>query len=263
MKTVTLEFIDSIAILTLNRPEVLNSMVDQLAIDAREALAEVRTMSNIRALVLTGAGRAFCAGAELNDTLLNGSAEQPARAYLDDNMRLLTNPWIQDLHDFPIPVIAAVNGVAAGAGVGLALAADITVAAQSASFILNFSSKLGLIPDVGVTWHLSRRIGLARATALALLGNKLTAEKAVEWGLIWECVADDQLHHHAITLAQTLANAPRHAALELRQALHYAQSNTLPQQLDYERQRQCVLVETAAFREGVNAFKEKRKPNFD
>lgn len=262
-KTVSLEFIDEIAVLKLNRPTMLNSMIEQLAIDAREALAEVRANTSIRALVFTGEGRGFCAGAELNDALINGDGTHSAGTLLDQTMRLHTNPWIQDLHHLPIPVVVAVNGVAAGAGVGLALAGDITIAAKSASFVLSFSSKLGLIPDVGITWHLPRRLGPARATALALLGNKLTAEQAADWGLIWQCVDDDKLMDSALSLAKTLASAPRHAALELRQALQHAQFATLDEQLDYERERQCVMIEKLAFREGVSAFKEKRAPNFD
>lgn len=260
--TVTLKFEGPVAIVRLNRPEVLNSMTDALARDARAALAEIRSRPDIRALIVTGVGRAFCAGAELNEDLLNGDGTRSAGAFLNETMLSQTNPWIKDLHDLPLPVVAAVNGVAAGAGVGLALAADITIAARSASFILSFCPKLGLIPDVGITWHLPRRIGRARATALALLGNKLGAEQAAEWGLIWQCVDDDQLAAAAMNLAMTLAASPPHIAAELRAALKHAETNTLNAQLDYERERQCVLVETAAFREGVNAFHEKRKPKF-
>lgn len=260
--TVTLEFEGPVAIVKLNRPEVLNSMTDALSRDARAALAEVRSRTGVRALIFTSAGRAFCAGAELNEDLLNGDGTRSAGAVLNETMLSQTNPWIKDLHEFPVPVVTAVNGVAAGAGVGLALAADITIAARSASFILSFCPKLGLIPDVGTTWHLPRRIGRARAIALALLGNKLGAEQAAEWGLIWKCVDDDQLASTAMNLAMTLAATPPHITSELRAALKQAETNTLDAQLDYERERQCVLVETAAFREGVNAFREKRIPKF-
>lgn len=262
MKTVLLDIHENVAILKLNRPQVLNSMIEQLAIDAIEVLDQVRNNPAIRALIVTGEGRAFCAGAELNDELVDGNAQYSAGQLLNKTMQQFTNPWIQQLHELPIPVVAAVNGVAVGAGVGLALAADITIAAESAAFILSFSSKLGLVPDVGTTWHLARRIGYARAAAVALLGDKLTAQQAADWGLIWQCVADDQLHITAMTVAQRLASAPRHAALELRQALHHAQQATFVKQLDYERERQCELVEHADFREGVNAFKERRAAVF-
>ncbi|WP_233884625.1 enoyl-CoA hydratase-related protein [Paraburkholderia flagellata] len=261
--TVDLEFDGAVAILRLNRPEVLNSMTSTLAKDARAAIAKVRNTPGARALVITGAGRAFCAGAELKQEFLAGGAAQSAGEQLDLTMREDFNPWIKDLDELPIPVVTAVNGVAAGAGVGLALAADITVAARSASFVLTFCPKLGLIPDVGTTWFLPRRIGLARATALSLLGHKLSAEKAAEWGLIWQCVDDVQLFESALQIARALARLPSGIAIELRQSLKRSQVNTLDAQLDYERQRQCVLIESAAFTEGVNAFREKRQPVFD
>ncbi|NMV38074.1 enoyl-CoA hydratase-related protein [Ralstonia insidiosa] len=261
--TVTLSFDGPIATLTLNRPDTLNSISEQLTIDAREALAEVRETKSVRALILTGAGRAFCAGAELNESLVNGDGAQSAGESLNATMRDQTNPLIVDLKTLPVPVVAAVNGAAAGAGVGFALAADITIAARSASFILTFGPKLGLVPDVGTTWHLPRRIGTARAMALSLLGNKLSAAQAEQWGLIWQCVDDDQLHATALQLARTLASSPSHIALELRQAIAQSASNTLEEQLDYERERQCVMVEKPTFREGVRAFREKRAPVFD
>lgn len=260
--TVNLEFDGAVAILKLNRPDVLNSTTPALARDARAAIAEVRDTPSARALLVTGAGRAFCAGAELNDELLNGDGTQSPGQYLDATMRDDFNPWITDLDTLPIPVVAAVNGVAAGAGVGLALAADITVAARSASFLLPFCPKLGLIPDIGSTWYLPRRVGPARATALALLGHKLSAEEAAQWGLIWQCVDDALLLESAMQIARALARLPSGIALELRQALRQAESNTLAAQLDYEREKQCVLIEGAAFREGVNAFREKRQPVF-
>lgn len=260
--TVNLEFDGAVAILTLNRPDVLNSMTATLAQDARAAIAEVRNSPATRALVITGAGRAFCAGAELKDEFLNGDGTLSAGEQLDISMREDFNPWITDLAELPIPVVAAVNGVAAGAGVGLALAADITLAARSASFFLSFCPKLGLIPDVGTTWFLPRRIGLARATALSLLGNKLGAEEAAQWGLVWQCVDDAQLFDTAMQIARSLARLPSGIALELRRALGQSQLNALGPQLDYERERQCVLIETTAFREGVNAFREKRQPQF-
>lgn len=262
MKTITVEMRDTIAIMKINRPEAFNSMNEQLSVDAREALANIRENTDIRAMILTGEGRSFCAGAELNDELSSGDEQSSAGSLLNVTMRDYTNPWISDLHTMPMPVIVAINGVAAGAGVGLALAGDISIAAKSAAFILTFSAKLGLIPDVGLTWQLSRRIGMARATAVALLGDKISAEQAVEWGLIWQSVDDDQLMEVAMSTANRLAKMPRHAALELRQALHHAQTTSLDAQLDYERDRQCVLVEKPEFKEGVAAFKEKRSPDF-
>lgn len=262
-KTVTLSFDGSIATLTLNRPETLNSITDRLTKDTRDALAEVRRTKTARALIFTGAGRGFCAGAELNESLATGDGTRTAGQSLNASMRDHTNALIVDLNELPIPIVAAVNGVAAGAGVGFALAADITVAARSASFILPFCPKLGLIPDLGTTWHFPRRIGVARATALSLLGNKLNADLAAQWGLIWQCVDDDQLSAAALQLAHSLASAPAHIALELRRAMAQSQANTLEEQLDYERERQCVMIEKPSFKEGVRAFREKRAPVFD
>ncbi|MFL8988597.1 enoyl-CoA hydratase-related protein [Pseudomonas sp. QLc11A] len=262
-KNVTLEIHERVAILTLNRPDVLNSLNETLARDAREALAQVRENSFLRALIVTGAGRAFCAGAELNDELADSDEHQSAGQRLNATMLDYFNPWIIDLDSLQIPVIAAINGVAAGAGVGLALAADITLAARSASFILSFAPKLGLVPDLGTTWRLPKRIGQARAMALSLLGNKLDAQTAADWGMIWQCVEDDELLNVAMKTAQALARSPAHAILEVRRALRLAETNNLKQQLDYERERQCQLVEKPTFKEGVNAFKEKRLPVFD
>lgn len=262
MKTITVEIHDTIAIVKINRPKAFNSMNEQMSIDARQALADIRQNNTIRAMILTGEGRSFCAGAELNDELSGGDAQHSAGSRLNATMRDHTNPWIHDLHNMPIPIVVAINGVAAGAGAGLALAGDISIAANSAAFVLTFSAKLGLIPDVGLTWQLSRRIGMARATAIALLGDKISAEQAVEWGLIWQSVDDDKLMEVAMSTANRLAKMPRHAALELRQALHHAQTMPLEAQLDYERKRQCVLIEKPEFKEGVAAFKEKRTPDF-
>ncbi|MCY1408785.1 1,2-epoxyphenylacetyl-CoA isomerase [compost metagenome] len=262
-KTVTLDIRENIAILTLNRPDVLNSLSLELAHDARAALAQVRANPTVRALVMTGAGRAFCAGAELNDDLAHGQAGKSASETLHDNMLHHFNPWISDLESLPIPVIAAVNGVAAGAGVGIALAADITLAARSASFLLSFAPKLGLVPDMGTSWQLPRRIGMARARGMALLGEKLDAETAATWGLIWQCVPDEDLLDRALAIAKRLASSPRHATHEVRQAFRLAGGNSLSEQLDYERERQCVMIGLPSFQEGVSAFQEKRRPVFD
>jgi 2-(1,2-epoxy-1,2-dihydrophenyl)acetyl-CoA isomerase len=262
-KVVTLSFTGPVATLTLNRPAILNSINERLIVEARDALCEVRRKKSARALILTGSGRSFCAGAELNEAIVNGNGVISAAETLNVTIRDHTNPLIVSLKELPIPVVAAVNGVAAGAGVGLALAADITIAARSASFVLTFAPKLGLIPDVGATWHLPRRIGIARTMGLSLLGGTLNAEQAAQWGMIWQSVDDDRLLDTARQLAQTLANAPSHIALELRRAIAHSLSSTLEEQLDYERERQCAMVERPSFREGVSAFQERRSPAFD
>lgn len=259
---VKLEIREPIAVLTLNRPEVLNSLNVETAQEARRALAAVRENSAIRALIVTGAGRAFCAGAELDDNFSGVNSESSVSDTLNENMQEHFNPWVRDIESLPIPVIAAVNGVAVGAGVGIALAADITIAAQSASFILSFAPKLGLIPDLGSSWQIPRRIGLARARGLALLGNKLTAEKALEWGLIWECVSDEQLFARAEAIALQLSHLPSHIPEGIRATLNSSTQSSLTEQLDYERIKQCEYVSLPSFSEGVQAFREKRRPNF-
>ncbi len=168
METITVEVRDTIAIVKLNRPNVLNSMTEQMSIDARQALADIRQNNIIRAMILTAEGRSFCAGAELNDELSGGDAQHSAGSRLNATMRDHTNPWIHDLHNMPIPVVVAINGVAAGAGVGLALAGDISIAANSAAFVLTFSAKLGLIPDVGLT-------GVPHAATVKSLSTTLTS----------------------------------------------------------------------------------------
>lgn len=261
--TVTLSFDGPLATLALNRPETLNSIGATLVQDARDALARVRANRSARALILTGTGRGFCAGAELNETIASGTdAHSPGQA-ASEAMRTGTNPLIMDLHTLPIPVVAAVNGVAAGAGVGLALAADLVVAARSASFILTFGPKLGLVPDLGTTWQLPRRIGLARAAGLALLGDRLGAEQAEQWGLIWQCVDDDRFAQTVQQVALALARGPSHVALEWRRAMDASLANPLDAQLDYERERQAVMIDKPSFREGVAAFRAKRAPVFD
>jgi 2-(1,2-epoxy-1,2-dihydrophenyl)acetyl-CoA isomerase len=172
------------------------------------------------------------------------------------------NPVIQTLHDMPFPTVAAVNGVCAGAGVSVALAADIVLAADEASFVLTFTPKLGLVPDLGATWKLPRLIGWARAQAVTLLGDRITAQQAHAWGMIWRHLPGAELQAEAMVLAQRLAQSPKGMGREVRHAFHEAQVNDLASQMDYERLRQRDLIDTPAFHEGLNAFQEKRAPNF-
>jgi 2-(1,2-epoxy-1,2-dihydrophenyl)acetyl-CoA isomerase len=173
------------------------------------------------------------------------------------------NPVIQTMHELPIPVIAAVNGVCAGAGVSIALAADIVLAAQSSAFVLSFAPKLGLVPDLGATWRLTRLIGWARAQAVTMLGDRISADDAASWGMIWRCIPDQRLLDDSMEVARRLAAGPAGICREVRFAYHAAQGNDLVTQMDYERLRQRVLLDTAAFAEGMRAFQEKRAPNFD
>lgn len=251
-----------IAILTLDNPDRLNPITGAQQAGLRTLLAEVAADRRLRALVLTGAGRAFCAGADLAGPTLGADDGRSIGQRAADAMHAVLNRVVTDLRDLPIPVVCAINGVAAGGGLGYALAGDIVIAARSASFYLPFMARLGIVPDVGSSWFYQRLLGTARATALTLLGEKLGAEQAAQWGLIWSCVDDDRLMPEAMAIARRLAALPAHAALETRRVFDAAASNTLPQQLHYEAERQRELLDRPEFAEGVRAFLEKRAPRF-
>jgi 2-(1,2-epoxy-1,2-dihydrophenyl)acetyl-CoA isomerase len=250
--------IDSgVARLTLNRPDKLNSFNTQMHGEVRQAL-ELLPGSGARVLVLTGAGRGFCAGQDLGDRAVAPGAE---RVDLGESIEKYYKPLILALHHLPMPVIAAVNGVAAGAGANIALACDLVIAARSASFIQAFA-KLGLIPDSGGTWTLPRLVGNARALGLTLLGNKLAAEQAAAWGMIWQCVADEELASTVDTLAQQLAVAPTRGLAKTKAAIRASWQHSLAEQLDIERDAQSELGRSSDYAEGVCAFGEKRSPRF-
>lgn len=247
-----------IARLTLNRPDKLNSFNVAMHEEVREALALVAADRSVRVLVLTGAGRGFCAGQDLSDRSVAPGAAAPD---LGESIEKYYGPLVLALRRLPIPVICAVNGVAAGAGANIPLACDIVLAARSASFVEAFC-KLGLIPDTGGTYFLPRLLGSARATALAMLGDKLSAEQAAAWGLIWKCVDDDQLATETDALARHLAQAPMLGLARTKQALQASGLNSLETQLDLERDFMRELGRSADYREGVAAFTEKRAPRF-
>ncbi len=246
-----------IARLTLNRPDRLNSFNDAMHAEVREALARVGT-EGARVLVVTGAGRGFCAGQDLGDR-----AVAPGAAPVDLGASIERNylPLVLALRNLPMPVLCAVNGVAAGAGANLALACDIVIAARSASFIQAFC-KIGLVPDSGGTYFLPRVAGSARAMGLALLGDRLGAEQAASWGLIWKCVDDGALATETEALATQLAAAPTRGLAAIKRALHAAETNSLEAQLALERDLQRELGYSEDYREGVAAFLAKRTPQF-
>ncbi len=246
-----------VATITLNRPDKLNSFTRKMHAELRSALDAVET-ANARALVLTGAGRGFCAGQDLADLDFAPGAETDLGALIDENF----NPLIRRLQALPLPVIAAVNGIAAGAGANLALACDIVLAARSSSFVQSFV-KIGLIPDSGGTALLPQRIGMARALGLAITGNKLSAEQAQQWGLIWDVVDDADLPGAASELAAHLAQQPTKAIAAIKRAMRASATNTLDQQLDLERDLQRELGASHDYAEGVAAFIEKRAPRFE
>ena len=247
-----------IARITLNRPDRLNSFTDAMHAEIRDALAQVKNDPSLRVLLLTGAGRGFCAGQDLSEREVPPGAEPvDIGATIERNYK----PLVLALHALPMPVVCAVNGVAAGAGANVALACDIVVAAKSAVFIQAFC-RIGLLPDAGGTFFLPRLVGSARAKGLALTGDKLPAEQAAEWGLIWRCVDDTELAAAVEALLQQLASAPTRALAATKEALHAAAGNTLRAQLDVERDLQQALGRSADFREGVAAFRAKRPPRF-
>jgi 2-(1,2-epoxy-1,2-dihydrophenyl)acetyl-CoA isomerase len=246
-----------IARLTLNRPDKLNSFNTQMHIEVRDALGRVPG-SEARVLVLTGAGRGFCAGQDLGDRAVAPGAQG---VDLGESIDKYYKPLVLALHTLPMPVIAAVNGVAAGAGANIALACDLVIAARSASFVQAFS-KLGLLPDAGGTWTLPRLIGNARALGLALLGSKLPAEQAAAWGMIWQCVPDAELGSTVDALAEGLAVAPTRGLAGTKAAIRASWQHSLAEQLDIERDAQRELGRSADYAEGVAAFVEKRTPRF-
>ncbi len=258
-ETITYELTEGIARITLNRPDKLNSFTEQMHAELRAALDAIHGDPAARVLVLTGAGRAFCAGQDLGDRAVQiQSGKMPD---LGGTVERNYKPLIMRLTNLRVPTLAAVNGIAAGAGVSVALACDLVIAAKSASFLQAFS-KIGLIPDTGGTWFLPQRVGMARAMGLALLAEKLPAEKAAEWGLIWAAIEDAEFVAAIDTLAKQLAAAPTKALVRTRQAMHSAPTHTLEQQLSLEATFMRELGWSVDYAEGVAAFTEKRVPQF-
>jgi 2-(1,2-epoxy-1,2-dihydrophenyl)acetyl-CoA isomerase len=248
-----------VAVVTLNRPAALNSFDRQMHHDLWAAFDQAEANAQIRAMVLTGAGRGFCAGADLSSFDFTPGPDRVARADPGPIIDQAFNPTTRRIQTLRMPVVAAVNGVAAGAGASVAMACDIAIAAPQASFIQAFS-KIGLIPDAGSSWLLVERLGLPRALALAMTGDKLPAQQAKEWGLIWD-VADDPLAA-ALALAQRLASMPTQALVATRALLLGATTRSLSEQLDVERDMQSAMGRTHDYFEGVQAFLEKRAPQF-
>ncbi|GBD42762.1 1,2-epoxyphenylacetyl-CoA isomerase [bacterium HR40] len=248
-----------VAELTLNRPDRLNALDEAAHAALAHHLARIAADSSIRAVLLTGAGRGFCAGQDLSERLAREGSDAPD---LGDTLERLYNPLVRSLRTLDKPVVCAVNGVAAGAGVSLALACDIVLAARSASFVLAFA-RIGLVPDSGATWFLPRLVGEARARALALLGEKVSAEQACAWGLVWKVVDDQRLLDEARTLARLLATGPTRAFALTKRALAATWDQPLDSQLALERDLQREAGQTADYREGVRAFLEKRPARFE
>lgn len=257
-ENITFDVRSGYGLLTLNRPETLNSFTRDMHEEVKQVMAEVSADPEIRCLLITGAGRGFCAGQDLNDRAVKASDEAPD---LGASVENYYNPLIRAISSMEKPVVCAVNGVAAGAGASIALACDIVLAARSASFVQAFC-KIGLVPDSGGTWSLPRALGLPRAKGLALLGDKLSAEQAESWGMIWRCVDDEQLMVEAISMAEHFAVQPTRGLAEIKRLLNNSFEHSLNEELEREKEMMRELGRSNDYREGVAAFMEKRKPRF-
>ena len=258
-ETVLVERSGGVTMLTLNRPARLNSFTLEMHRALADALTQVESDDHCRAVVITGAGRGFCAGQDLTDRAV---APKTGRANdLGESLELRYNPLVRRLRSLPKPVIVAVNGVAAGAGANLALHGDIVIAAQSATFIQSFA-RIGLAPDSGGTWTLTHLLGEARAKGLAMLAEPLSAAQACAWGLIWKVVEDEHLMSEATSIASHLASQSTTALGAIKLAIHNAATATLDTQLDHERDTQRRLGFGKDYAEGVDAFMHKRTPHF-
>ncbi|CAA0245610.1 1,2-epoxyphenylacetyl-CoA isomerase [Acinetobacter oleivorans] len=249
---------NGVGYLTFNRPKALNSF----NVDMHREVAEVLNLwtknPDVRCVVISGEGRGFCAGQDLGDRVVDPNAEAPDLGY---SIETYYNPLIKTIVNMPKPVICAVNGVAAGAGANIALACDLVIAAKSANFVQAFC-RLGLVPDSAGTWFLPRAVGHARAMGLALLGDKLPAETAKEWGMIWDVVEDAELKTKVTELAERLAKQPTFGLSLIKKAIHQSSNNTFDEQVLLERDLQRIAGRSEDYREGVQAFMNKREPNF-
>ncbi len=257
-ETILFSINNGVARLTLNRPDRLNSFNVQMHDEVREALNLIENDKSVRTLLFTGAGRGFCAGQDLSDRAVSPGNDA---VDLGESVEKRYNPLIRSLTSLPMPVICAVNGVAAGAGASIAFACDIVIAARSAKFIMSFAN-IGLVPDSGSSWALPRLAGQARALGLALTGDPLPAEKAEAWGLIWKCIDEDQFKEETEALAQKFAAAPTRGLAETKSLIRAAFTRTIDDQLDLERDKMRELGRSEDYREGVDAFMNKRKPAF-
>jgi 2-(1,2-epoxy-1,2-dihydrophenyl)acetyl-CoA isomerase len=249
--------------IALARPKTMNALRRESFEQLRKTVAEFGRNPEIRALLLTGTDRSFCSGADLSDPMMGTQLPPDQRgAACASVLDGLMHPLIRDLRDAPFPVVAAVNGVAAGGGVGLALAADIVVAARSARFVVTFTAKLGLVPDLGTSWQMAQRLGRARTLGIALTGDPISAEQALEWGLIWKVVEDASLASEAMELATLLAAGPVNGQVKVRHLVDDALCNTLERQLDAERDAQASLAGGGEVIEAMQAFAERRPPRF-
>ncbi len=259
--TIQYEVNKSIACITLNRPDKLNSFNVEMHTQLAQVMQQVESDDGVRCVIITGAGRGFCAGQDLSDRAVKSDNQQSTPVDLGASVEKYYNPLIRRISQLDKPVICALNGVAAGAGASIALACDFVIASNKASFILAFCA-VGLVPDSGASWHMIRSLGLARTKALALLGNKLSAEKALEWGLIWQVSEPEQLLQEANSLAQQLAEKPPLAVAATKHLINDSFDKVMHQQLEEERLLMQRLGRSHDYQEGVAAFMQKRPGQF-
>ena len=257
-KNIIVEEKNAVGYLTFNRPQALNSFNVEMHREVAEVLNLWAKKPEVRCIVISGEGRGFCAGQDLGDRVVDPNAAAPDLGY---SIETYYNPLIRNIVHMPKPVICAVNGVAAGAGANIALACDLVIAAKSANFVQAFC-RLGLVPDSGGTWFLPRAVGHARAMGLALLGDKLPAETAKEWGMIWDVAEDSELKTKVTKLAERLAKQPTFGLSLIKKAIHQSSNHSFDEQMHLERDFQRIAGRSEDYREGVQAFMNKREPNF-
>ncbi len=262
--TVNFSVDGDVATVTLNRPETLNSMNDDFMNDISEAFGMVAADADVRAVVLTGEGRGFCSGADLRGAVADGAEDVDTQAPGDattDSMNNVFHPAIRAVAECPVPTVARINGVTAGGGIGLALSCDIAIAARSAFFVATFGPRLGIVPDLGTTWQLPMRVGRARALGMTLLGERVTADQAAEWGLVWRTVDDSELDAAVAQVVDVLRRSSPAAMARIRSAVDGAMQRDLADQLDVEMGHQAVLI-PRNMSHGAEAFLAKTDPSF-
>ncbi len=259
--TVQLECEDGVATITLDRPDTLNSLTNAVMDDLSFAVTSAQEDPHVGVIVLTGRGRGFCSGADLRGAAQPVEGDTSDGRAVTDGMDNHFNPALRAIKNAVVPTVARVNGVAAGGGLGLALACDITIAARSAFFVATFGPRLGIVPDLGTTWTLPARVGLARAMGMAMLGDRITAQQAADWGLIYAAVDDDQLDAEVSRVTDILRRTSGDAMSRIRSSIESASTRSFSEQLDVERGHQAVLI-PMNMHEGAAAFLEKREPNF-
>ncbi len=257
-ETINFSANNGIARLILNRPERLNSFTVQMHEEVRKALESIEGNANVRVLLITGAGRGFCAGQDLSDRAVSPGDDS---VDLGESVEKRYNPLIRTITSLPIPVVCAVNGVAAGAGASIAFACDIVIAKQSSKFVMSFAN-IGLVPDSGGSWVMPRLVGHARALGMALTGDPVSAEQAADWGLIWKCAEDDQFEANVEALLEKFSKAPTRGLVETKKLIRTAFTRSLNEQLDMERDKMRTLGQSEDYKEGVDAFMHKRVPVF-